>query len=152
LLVGAGPLAGATERASRRAGLDGALRLTGFRSDALELLAAADVAVLSSRDEGLGTTLLDAMQAGVPIVATAAGGVREVVRDGLDGLLVPVGDGAALGASMARVLSDRELGAALVASGRERVKAFSIEHTAEATLRQYRMAMIGRTARAESAR
>jgi phosphatidylinositol alpha-mannosyltransferase len=78
--------------------------------------------------------------------------VREVVRDGLDGLLVPVGDGAALGASMARVLSDRELGAALVASGRERVKAFSIEHTAEATLRQYRMAMIGRTARAESAR
>ncbi len=152
LLVGAGPLAGATERASRRAGLDGALRLTGFRSDALELLAAADVAVLSSRDEGLGTTLLDAMQAGVPIVATAAGGVREVVRDGLDGLLVPVGDGAALGASMARVLSDRELGAALVASGRERVKAFSIERTAEAMLRQYRMAMVGRTARAESAR
>ena len=152
LLVGGGPLAGETARASRRAGLDGALRLTGFRSDALELLAAADVAVLSSRDEGLGTTLLDAMQMGVPIVATAAGGVREVVRDGVDGLLAPVGDGAALGAAIARVLSDRALGEALVASGKERVRAFTIERTAEATLRQYRVAMNGQTTRAESAR
>jgi L-malate glycosyltransferase len=152
LLVGGGPLAGETERAGRRAGLEGALRLTGFRSDALELLAAADVAVLSSRDEGLGTTLLDAMQVGVPIVATAAGGVREVVRDGVDGLLVPVGDGAALGAAIARVLSDRALGEALVASGRERVRAFSIERTVRATLRQYRMAMSGDATRAESAR
>jgi len=152
LLIGGGPLAGETARARRRAGLDGVLRLTGFRSDALELLAAADVAVLSSRDEGLGTTLLDAMQAGVPIVATAAGGVREVVRNGVDGLLVPVGDGAALGAAIARVLSDRVLAAALVASGKERVRTFSIERTAEATLRQYRMAMSGRSTRAESAR
>ncbi|MGA2382381.1 MAG: glycosyltransferase family 4 protein [Gemmatimonadales bacterium] len=152
LLVGAGPLLGAAERACRRAGLDGVLRLTGFRGDALELLAAADVAVLSSRDEGLGTTLLDAMQAGVPIVATAAGGVREVVRDGLDGLLVPVGDGVALGAAIARVLSDPELGDALAESGRERVQAFSIERTVEATLRQYRMATSGSSARAESAR
>jgi glycosyltransferase involved in cell wall biosynthesis len=152
LLVGGGPLAGETERASRRAGLNSALRLTGFRSDALELLAAADVVVLSSRDEGLGTSLLDAMQAGVPIVATAAGGVREVVRDGVDGLLVPVGDGAALGAAIARVLSDRALGEALVASGKERARTFSIERTAEATLRQYRMAMSGETTGAESAR
>jgi glycosyltransferase involved in cell wall biosynthesis len=152
LLIGAGPLARAADRARRRAGLDGALRLTGFRDDAVELLAAADVAVLSSRNEGLGTTLLDAMQAGVPVVATAAGGVREVIRDGLDGLLVPPGDGAALGAAIVRVLSDRELRGALVTSGRERVKQFSIEETVEATLREYRRAAGARHARAAAGR
>jgi glycosyltransferase involved in cell wall biosynthesis len=146
LLIGAGPLATSADRARRRAGLNGALRLTGYRGDALELLAAADVAVLTSRDEGLGTTLLDAMQAGVPIVATAAGGVREVVRDGVDGLLVPVGDAAALGAAIARVVADGELRAALVAGGRERVKEFSIERTVEATLGEYRKAASARRA------
>jgi len=137
LLIGAGPLARAADRARRLAGLEGALHLAGYRDDAVELLAAADVAVLSSRDEGLGTTLLDAMQAGVAIVATAAGGVREVVRDGVDGLLVPAGDGVALGAAIARVLRDGALRRALVASGRERVKRFSIEETVERTLEQY---------------
>jgi len=146
LLIGAGPLAAAAARACRRAGLEGAVRLTGFRGDALELLAAADVAVLSSRDEGLGTSLLDAMHAGVPVTATAAGGVPEVVRHGLDGLLVPVGDGAALGAAIVRVLSDAALRDALVGSGRQRVREFSIEATVEATLREYRTATAERSA------
>ena len=146
LLIGAGPLAAAADRARLDAGLGESLRLAGERRDALELLAAADVAVLSSRGEGLGTTLLDAMLAGVPVVATAAGGVREVVRDGVDGLLVPVGDGAALGAAIVRVLADRGLRERLVAAGRERVKEFSIERTVEGTLNEYRMALAaGRT-------
>jgi len=86
------------------------------------------------------------MLAGVPVVATAAGGVREVVRDGVDGLLVPVGDGAALGAAIVRVLADRGLRERLVAAGRERVKEFSIERTVEGTLNEYRMALAaGRT-------
>jgi glycosyltransferase involved in cell wall biosynthesis len=138
LLIGDGPLAGVVARSCRRLGVQGALRLTGFRSDAVELLAAADVAVLSSRDEGLGTTLLDALLAEVPVVATAAGGVTEVVRDGVDGLLVPVGDGAALGAAIVRVLRDGHLRAALVRSGRERVKQFSVDATVEGTLAVYR--------------
>ncbi len=143
LLVGAGPLAAQAERARRRLGLEGTLRLTGARPDAVELLAAADVAVLSSRDEGLGTSLLDAMLAGVPVVATAAGGVKEIVRDGTDGLLVPVGDAPALGAAIARVLADPCLGAALAAAGRERVKAFSIERTIDGTIREYVAALRG---------
>ncbi len=147
LLVGAGPLAASAERAKRRAGLNGALHLTGFRDDALELLAAADVAVLASRDEGLGTTLLDAMRAGIPVVATAAGGVREVVRDGVDGLLVPVGDAVALGAAIVRVLSDGRLRRALVASASERVKEFSVERTVEATLAEYGMAIADHSVR-----
>lgn len=149
LLVGDGPLAASAARASRRLGLEGVLRLTGFRADAVELLAAADVAVLSSRDEGLGTSLLDAMLAGVPVVATAAGGVREIVRDGIDGLLAPVGDGAALGAALVRVLREPLLRAALVAAGRERVKEFSIERTVDETLAIYRSVAAGAGADAE---
>jgi L-malate glycosyltransferase len=137
LLVGEGPLAAATNRMRDRLGLAGSVRLAGFRGDAVELLAAADVAVLSSRDEGLGTTLLDAMVAGVPVAATAAGGVPEVVRDGVDGLLVPVGDGAALGAAIRRLLGERDVRTALVAAARERVKRFSIDHTVDGTLEVY---------------
>ena len=138
LLVGDGPLAAATRMALTRLRLEGVVHLTGFREDADELLAAADIAVLSSRDEGLGTTLLDAMLAGVPVVATAAGGVTEIVRHGVEGLLAPVGDATALGASIHRVLCDRELRESLVAAGRERVKQFSIDRTIESTLDVYR--------------
>jgi len=138
LLIGDGPLVGAAERARRAFRLEGVLRLTGFRHDAVALLAAADVAVLSSRDEGLGTTLLDAMLAGVPVVATAAGGVTEVVRDGVDGLLTPVGDGAALGAAIIRVLDDARVREGLARAGRERVRQFSIERTVGGTLDAYR--------------
>jgi len=144
LLVGDGPLLGAARRARSRLGLDRVVRLTGFRRDAVELLAAADVAVLSSRDEGLGTTILDAMLAGVPVAATAAGGVTEVVRDGVDGLLAPVGDGRALGAAIQRVLADRALREALVRSARERVRQFSIDRTVDGTLEVYRSLGAGR--------
>jgi glycosyltransferase involved in cell wall biosynthesis len=150
LLVGAGPLAGKVERLRRRLGLEGVVRLTGFRRDAVELLAAADLAILSSRDEGLGTTLLDAMAAGVPVVATAAGGVTEVVRDGVDGLLVPVGDGRALGAAIARALGDADLRSALAAAGRRRVREFSVDATVEGTLEVYRS--LGRPAGPEARR
>ena len=138
LLVGDGPLAGPAMRLGRRLGLERTVRMTGFRADADRLLAAADVAVLSSRDEGLGTTLLDAMAAGVPVAATAAGGVTEIVRDGVDGLLVPVGDGPALGAAIGRLLRDEGVRAAVVASARERVQQFSVDGMVEGTLAVYR--------------
>lgn len=151
LLIGGGPLIGATLRARRRLGLERVVQLAGFRRDAVELLAAADVAVLSSRDEGLGTTLLDAMAEGVPVVATAAGGVTEIVRDGIDGLLVAVGDGTALGEAIGRVLGDAALRAALTAAGRERVQEFSIDRTVEGTLEVYRMLAEGAVRREAAA-
>jgi glycosyltransferase involved in cell wall biosynthesis len=137
LLIGEGPLAARARGAVRRMGLDGFVRLTGYRGDAEEILAAADVAVLSSRDEGLGTTLLDAMAAGVPVAATDAGGVREVVRNGIDGLLAPIGDGPALGAAIARIVGDADLREALRRAGRDRVREFSLDRTVEGTLEVY---------------
>jgi len=97
--------------------------------------------MLTSRDEGLGTTLLDAMLWGVPVVATAAGGVREIVRDGVDGLLSPPGDAEALGRNLVRVLSEGDLRERLVTSGRERAQRFSVERTVDGTIDAYRRAL-----------
>jgi glycosyltransferase involved in cell wall biosynthesis len=141
LVVGGGPLLGAAVRARAALGLESAVVFAGHRDDAERLLAAASVAMLSSRDEGLGTTLLDAMLWGVPVAATAAGGVREVVRDGVDGLLSPPGDGEALGAHVAAILDDGALRDRLVASGRERVRDFSVDRMVEGTIDAYRHAL-----------
>ncbi len=141
LIVGGGPLFAETARLCGELGLQDAVHLAGHRDDAERLLAAATVAVLSSRDEGLGTTLLDAMLWGVPVVATAAGGVREVVRDGVDGLLSPPADGDRLGRNVVAVLSDGVLRSRLVANGRSRVAEFSAERMVKASIDVYRDAL-----------
>jgi glycosyltransferase involved in cell wall biosynthesis len=141
LLVGGGPLLGAALRERSALGLDRAVRIAGHRDDAEALLAAGAVAVLSSRDEGLGTTLLDAMLWGVPVVATDAGGVREIVRDRVDGLLSPPGDAAALGANLVAVLGDAGLRDRLVSAGRRRVLDFSTDRMVESTIDAYRHAL-----------
>jgi glycosyltransferase involved in cell wall biosynthesis len=93
LLVGDGPLRAAVAHEIARHGLGGAVHLTGYRRDADALLAAADVATLSSEEEGLGTVLLDALSMGKPTVATRAGGIPEIIEDGVSGLLAPIRDG-----------------------------------------------------------
>jgi phosphatidylinositol alpha-mannosyltransferase len=88
--------------------------------------AAADVFVSpATGQESFGIVLVEAMAAGVPVVASDIAGYREVVRDGVDGLLVPPKDPNALAAAIRRVLSEPELAAALMAAGRSRAQAFS---------------------------
>ena len=87
LLVGDGPLRADVEREIHALGLNAVVHLAGYRTDADALLAAADVATLSSREEGMGSVLLDALAFGVPIAATRAGGIPEVIIDGDSGLL-----------------------------------------------------------------
>ncbi len=138
LLVGDGHLRGEVTAAVRELDLEDVLRVTGYRADADALIAAANVVTLSSREEGLGTVLLDAMAFGGAVAATAAGGIPEIVRDDVTGLLAPIGDGAALGDRIARLASDPALAARLAAAARGRVRAFSVEATAEQTLGVYR--------------
>jgi len=85
-----------------------ACRFVGFRSDIAALLEAAYVVALSSREEGLGSILLEAQARGVPIVATNAGGIPEAVAHSRTGLVVPVGDVAAFAASLLQLLNDPE--------------------------------------------
>ena len=127
LLVGDGPLRATVERAVRTQGLEGVLHVAGYRTDADALLAAADVVTLSSREEGMGSVLLDALVFARPVAATRAGGIPEIVRHGETGLLSAVGDAAGLGASIATLLLDHGLRARLGAAGHSRAPEFSVE-------------------------
>ena len=138
LLVGDGPLRPVVEAEVARLGLSDALRVTGYRADADSLLAAADVVTLSSKVEGLGTVILDAMSMGRPIAATAGGGIAETVQQSVSGLLSPVGDAAKLGSDIASILTDPSLADRLSEGARKRAQDFSVERTADLTLAVYR--------------
>jgi L-malate glycosyltransferase len=137
LLVGEGSLRSAVQAEAVRLGLDRVVALTGFRHDADALLAAGHVATLSSAEEGLGSVLLDAMAFGVPIAATTAGGIPEVITHGETGLLSPPRDADGLADHIVRLLCDRGLATSLAARARERVKEFSVEKMVERTLEVY---------------
>lgn len=110
LLAGDGALRAAIE--ARAAGLP-RVRVLGFRDDIPDLLAAADAFALTSKMEGLGTAVMDAMCCGLPVVATRGGGIPELIEDGVDGLLAPVGDAAAVAAALRGLLADGDRRAAL---------------------------------------
>lgn len=117
VILGEGPLRRALEARADRLGVSDRLVMAGARPDARSLLAAADVALLPSRWEGHPLVALEALAAGVPLVATTARGIRELLVSGQDGLLVPPGDPAALAAAVRRVLQDHVLRDRLRAAG-----------------------------------
>jgi len=119
-LVGDGPLEPAARAQVRAAGLADRVRFLGARTDVPRILAAAQVAVLTTRWESLPLAVLEAMRAGLPVVATAVGGIPEAVDDGVSGLLVPPGDDIALVAALRRVLDDPALRASMGVQGRRR--------------------------------
>lgn len=106
VLVGEGELHDHLQRIAARLGVTGVVRFLGSRSDVPELLAALDVFVLSSLWEGLPLVLLEAMAAGTPIVATNVGGVREVLNDGTEAMVVRAGDADSLAHAMGRLVTD----------------------------------------------
>jgi L-malate glycosyltransferase len=137
LLVGEGSLRPDVEQTIASLGLEQTLTLTGYRRDADELLAAATVVCLSSKEEGMGSVLLDALLFGKPIVATRAGGIPEIVEHGVTGMLVSIRDADALGNAIARLIVDRPLAQRLADAARARAPEFSVERMAERTLAVY---------------
>ncbi len=112
----------ALEEEARDRGVANRVRFLGRRDDVPALLAAADVLVLPSWIEGLPLVELEAMAAGIPVVATAVGGTPEAVVDGETGLLVPPRDVPALAGAIDEVLGDPELARRLGAAGRQRAR------------------------------
>lgn len=137
LLFGQGPLqARIAEQAARD--FDGRVLSPGFEPALATLLPGLDLLVHPALAEGLGVILLQAGAAGVPAVATAAGGMPEVVRDGQTGLLVPPGDADALAAALIRLLREAPLRRRLGEAARRHVQAhFSIEAMVAGNLAVY---------------
>ena len=113
-------------------GLEASVHCLGVRRDVPDLLAVADLLVMASRWEGLGLVFLEAMNVARPVIATAVGGVPEVVLDGGTGLLVEPGDPEALSAAILRLFDDPELARRLGRNGRLRLEK---EFTAAAMVR-----------------
>jgi L-malate glycosyltransferase len=138
VIAGEGELRQALERQIREHHLEKHVLLAGFRPDVLSLHKAFDIFVMSSITEGLGTSLLDAMAAGRPIVATATGGIPEVVVDGVTGTLVQPREHAAMAAAIVTLLKDRELRQRMGQAGLQRVREkFSADRMVKNTLRVY---------------
>jgi glycosyltransferase involved in cell wall biosynthesis len=126
-ILGEGGERAALERRITARGLGAAVRLLGFRRNPYRYMAAADLFVLSSIYEGFGNVIVEAMATGTPVVSTnCPHGPGEIIRDGVTGLLVPVGDPPALAAAMIRVLRDPALAATLAAAGLRRAQDFHI--------------------------
>jgi glycosyltransferase involved in cell wall biosynthesis len=127
LIAGEGPERDALERYARGIGLNGQARFLGPqpRQTVFELLRAADAAILSSSWENFPHVAVESLSVGTPVLATAAGGVPEIVRDAWNGLLVPVGDGEALGGALGRFLDDDALRGRLRANAAGSVAAYA---------------------------
>jgi glycosyltransferase involved in cell wall biosynthesis len=108
ILLGDGPERPRLERRAAELRLDGRVRFLGggTREDVLRLFRAADASLLSSAWENFPHTVVEALAVGTPVIATAVGGVAEIVRDGENGLLVPPGDAAALAAAIRRLVHE----------------------------------------------
>jgi glycosyltransferase involved in cell wall biosynthesis len=135
VIAGEGELRQALEARARALDLAGRVVFAGFRTDLDRLLPASTVFCLSSHLEGLGTSLLDAMAFGLPVVATAAGGIPEAVLDGVNGRLVPPRDPAALAAALAAIIGDEDRRRSYGAAGRQRfLERFTADHMVAETL------------------
>jgi glycosyltransferase involved in cell wall biosynthesis len=138
LIFGEGELRPALQRQIKSLGLDHNVKLVGFRPDIRSLLGGLDVFVMSSLTEGLGTSILDAMAASRPVVATTAGGIPETVVDGVTGLLVPPGHAAPLAEAITALLGDPARRQAMGAAGLARVREqFTVDRMVDATLAVY---------------
>jgi glycosyltransferase involved in cell wall biosynthesis/2-polyprenyl-3-methyl-5-hydroxy-6-metoxy-1,4-benzoquinol methylase len=121
VIVGDGELRGALECRAARLGLDETVRFIGFREDLPSIAAGSDVAVLSSDNEGTPVALIEAAAAGLPAVATAAGGVADIVT-GSTGILVAPGDVRAFADALLRLASDRDARERMGFAAREHVR------------------------------
>ncbi len=151
VILGEGELREALERQVREHHLEKHVLLPGFRIDVLGCIKGFDLFVMSSTTEGLGTSLLDAMGCSKAIVATAAGGIPEVVEDGVTGIVVPPRDHRAIAAAIVRLLTDEGLRRRMGDAGRVRVgERFTVDRMVAETAGVY--ARVGGTPHAADTR
>jgi glycosyltransferase involved in cell wall biosynthesis len=145
VIFGEGELRQALERQVKELHLEKHVLLPGFREDVLQLVKSADLFVMSSITEGLGSTILDAMAMGLAVVGTTAGGIPEAVVPGVTGLLAPPGEPKPLAAAIVMLLEDSALRARFGREGQLRVASqFGVDRLVEGTLAVYARALESR--------
>jgi glycosyltransferase involved in cell wall biosynthesis len=129
-ILGQGNQEPALREVIRVRGLSDVVHLCGFQSNPWKYIARADVFALTSRYEGFGNVLVEAMACGVPVVATSSPGTRDIVRSGADGLLVERHEPAAVAAALAQILSDSALRQRMSDTARRGAERFRTESVA----------------------
>ncbi len=137
MVVGDGELKGEIQALAKQLGLEGRITFTGFQRQVGQFLKAFDIFVLASKREGLGTSVLDAMSVGLPVIGTNAGGIAEMIENEVSGLLVPAKDSEALARAISIVAADEKLRLKLGTNALTRVQNFSKERMVEANIRLY---------------
>ncbi len=127
LVVGSGSLKDELHDYARQLGIESRVLFTGFRKDIPDILAALDVFALPSISEGLGTAVLEAAAAGVPIVASAVGGITDIIEDKKNGLLVPPGQAGALAHAIFTLYKNRAKGQEYARLALQKVRAHFTE-------------------------
>jgi glycosyltransferase involved in cell wall biosynthesis len=146
-LAGSGPLADSLAARARARGVSDRIWFLGRCDNVPGLLAESDLFVLPSRSEAMPNAVIEAMAAGLPIVATDVGGIPELVRPGISGVVVPPGNPDALAAAMIAVIDAPEFAARLGRAARERVeRSFSISRMVEHVEHLYSIALDRRQA------
>lgn len=137
-IAGDGSLLQTLEQQSRQLGVSGIVSFLGHREDVPSILAGWDIFVLPSLDEGFGIAALEAMAAGLPVVASEVGGLCELVQDGETGWLVPPAAPVALAQRMSQLIHDRRIREAMGIAGRKRaLDCFSISRMVDQTVAVY---------------
>jgi glycosyltransferase involved in cell wall biosynthesis len=152
LIFGRGPLENQLRRELVALDLQSVVQLVGFRPDVRHYLPALDLVVHPALAEGLGVALLEAAAAGVPIVASATGGIVDLVKHEETGLLVQPGDAADLAAAIARMLLDRQLRTNCISAARQLIaRQFTHDQMVAGNLAVYRELLAERAARRNAA-
>ena len=137
-LVGDGPTEAANQALARRLGIAGRVRFLGYQPDVAATLARAQIFALASRSEAFPRSVLEAMRAGLPVVASDAGGVSEAVENGITGALVPRRDAAAFAEALRRLILDPASRQRQGAAARARYEShFRLEYMIEKTAALY---------------
>jgi len=138
VFVGSGSLEEEIKQRAAASGANDQIVFAGFRTDVAQCLDMFDIFVMPSVMEGLCTSILDALAARKPVVASQAGGIPEIIENGETGLLVPPGDAAALAGGLIRALREPELAARMAEQGRQKVQElFSIDAMVEGNVKVY---------------
>jgi len=128
IIIGAGELKSDLQNLAHKLGLEDDVLFLGYQDNPFKFISRSNVFVLSSHWEGFGSVIIEAMACGIPVVSTRCpSGPDEIITDGVNGLLVPVGDVTAMSDAILKLLTDRELAKRIAEAGRRRAEDFRVE-------------------------